>query len=351
MMDNLKVGNVYKNVLIGKDNYLFLYDGGQQQIAHLIGEKYPSVESVCNFYENIYNRQLYCKFKNIKYLHLIYPSKPVICINKLPEDLADKVNSLYYYQYYKFIKNRDFIFINNQCINVKEIKEKIFYPYFLLKNLNNDNSVFRILDTHCNDYGFIHIAKYILSLLNLENNVEYFFAKKQQKIGGDLANMIKSDLKVDEVIYSYSPPKNINIKNEITIDNRIFLPGNSNTIKICHNPNSIYTQRLLIFGDSFINTTIIFLKPFFRDILYIRSTTFQTDIIELFSPDVIISSNAERYLSKVENDKNSNMYLMELYGDKNYHPTHDFKAALTAQLSYKHHKNIYDDWINNINKN
>lgn len=205
-MDNLMPGYIKNNVLVGKDNYLFLYDGGQQQFAYLVGEKLPSIESVCNFYENIYNRQLYCKFKSIKYLHLIYPSKPVICTNKLPNFLSDKVNSLYYYQYYKFIKNRDVIFINNKCINVKEIKEKLFYPYFLLKNLNNDNPVFRILDTHCNHYGFIHIAKYILSLLNLENNVEYFFAEKQQKIGGDLSNMIKSDLKVDEVIYSYSPP-------------------------------------------------------------------------------------------------------------------------------------------------
>lgn len=58
------------------------------------------------------------------------------------------------------------------------------------------------------------------------------------------------------------PPHNINIKNELTIYNRIFLPGNKNTIKICYNPNAIYKYRLLIFGDSFINETIMFLKPF-----------------------------------------------------------------------------------------
>lgn len=86
-MKNHKEGTILNNVLIGKEGYFFLYNGGQEQFTFLLGEKTPSQASIKNFIENIESRLIYLKNKNINFNHIIFPSKPVIKKKTFPKNL------------------------------------------------------------------------------------------------------------------------------------------------------------------------------------------------------------------------------------------------------------------------
>ncbi|WP_278362525.1 hypothetical protein, partial [Stutzerimonas kunmingensis] len=134
-------------------------------------------------------------------------------------------------------------------------------------------------------------------------------------------------------------------------NNRASLPGNTNNICILHNKDSLTKKRILIFGDSFIQQTLRFLSPVFRDVVYVRSATFQPDMVELMSPDIVISSTAERYLCQIESDENSKSMLFTHYGKDNYSPPTSFSEAYKAQFSYRHHKSYYNQWIKKLIEN
>lgn len=134
----------------------------------------------------------------------------------------------------------------------------------------------------------------------------------------------------------------------LTFDNRASLPGNTDNVCIVHNPESITRKRLLIFGDSFIKYALPFFAPVFRDVVYVRSATFQSDMVELMAPDFVISSNAERYLCKVEADSASKPMLFTHYGKANYVPPPEFSEAYAAQLSWRHHRGTYEAWARKL---
>ena len=129
-----------------------------------------------------------------------------------------------------------------------------------------------------------------------------------------------------------------------------FLPGNTNNVRLDFNAQAVSKKRLLIFGDSFMKQTLKFFAAAFREVLYIRSSVFQYDIVEMYAPDVIISSNAERYLSLVESDENSDGIIFAHYGDDQYKPPEAFVSAYKAQLSYRYHRNLYDAWLKKVDK-
>ena len=71
----------------------------------------------------------------------------------------------------------------------------------------------------------------------------------------------------------------------------------------------------MLFGDSFIKTMLHLFAHDFRTILYIRGPYFQPDMIELFAPDVLITSETERYLAGVDHDNNGPSLLFEGAGN------------------------------------
>ena len=182
-------------------------------------------------------------------------------------------------------------------------------------DLNRTEPVFRTLDTHMTDFGSMAITQHVLHRWGLQYDTDRFFTVFQCNEAGDLSKMLGTEDKSTE--NSLRPKFYFQI-----FDNRTALPGNTNNVRIIHNPESTTNKRILIFGDSFINFSLIFFSPIFRDIVYVRSATFQSDMVELMAPDFVISSNAERYLCKVEADAASKPMLFMHYGKANYvsHP-------------------------------
>lgn len=316
-------GDIRNNVLCGHEDYLFLFDGGQNQFDYLVGDRIPTTEAVANFFDNLEQRQRYCESRGIAYLHILFPSKPVVATDKLPSPWRERVRSLFLSRY---VATRSEAWPSCLC-----------YPRDLLRELDTERPVFHALDTHLTDYGSLAVARLALQKLGLDYDPAGYFTESASELSGDLARMLGSPVTVAGIrIYPDLPA--------FLFDNRRALPSNTHNMAVMHNPHAASERRLLIFGDSFIKEALHYLAPCFRDIVYVRSTTFQADLVENIGPDVVISSNAERYLSNVVSDRDSHSLLMALYGVGSYTPSTEFRKALTAQLAWRHHRGVYEQW-------
>lgn len=318
---------INNDVLHGSDDWLFLYNGSQKQFDYLTGELLVGSESIQNFSTNINERFYFCKNRNIKYQHLVFPCKPVVKRELLPE-AHNNIESIYLKYYAREVG----------C------EANILYPLDDLRKVDSIHSTFHKYDTHNSSLGYLEVVKCSLNSLGfLFDFNDYISEIKIKKVGGDLAQMCSYSMKSDE--------EHLSLKNQdsvYTVGNREFLPSNTNDVFIVHNKKSISKKRLLVFGDSFVKGALRYYAIFFQEIFYIRSSFLHKDIADLYSPDVIITSNAERYLSNVKSDTSSRNFLLSLYGSTHYTPSSEYLNTFKACLSYKYHRSVYDEWVNSL---
>lgn len=319
---------IEKNVLIGKDNWLFLWSGGQNQFDYLRGLLEVDQQSIENFTSNITLRKKYLSTRGIQYKHVVFPSKPLLKRKHIPKEYSN-IQSLFEKYYQK---------------NCSEISGDIIYPLERLVHTEKNHSTFHKLNTHNSDVGYYQISTEILNNLEIETISLEEIPSMNLQVSGDLAKMLNSPDKSTESFLKLP----FDMSESFTIGNQEFLPGNTNDVLISFNAQSLTTKRALIFGDSFFKGTIKFLKPYFKDILYIRSQHIHKEIIEGFSPDIVLSGNAERYLNKVESDSAASNFIMKLYGNKLYNPSASYIKALDAQLSFAFYPNTYKNWVASI---
>ena len=84
--------DIKKDVLSSR-GYKYLYQGGHRQFDYLIGKRQPSQSSINNFVQNIRSRKSYCEQRGISYIHILYPSKPIVKKDYLPKELKSEVSS------------------------------------------------------------------------------------------------------------------------------------------------------------------------------------------------------------------------------------------------------------------
>lgn len=317
-------GDVVEGVLVGNDGWLFLWDGGQSQFKYLQGEPVART-SVESFTVNIASRKAICAQRKIPYIHIVFPSKPTVLPDLLPEKISGSVKSLYKRHYESHI---DAAGLQNTCI----------YPQDFLIEKNKIHPVFIKDDTHNSSFGCTHLAQLIIESLGWDHDPFLHLTQVEAPRKGDLAQMagIDNALNIDFYINRAG--------NFHSWDNLSALPGNTDNIVITHNPLSASQRRLLVVGDSFVKSCLEALSTYFRDILYMRADKFQFDVIDLFSPDAVVTSNAERYLCRVEPDAMAQSVLMRTYGRSDYNPGAEFCDALRAQLAYGPYPEQYRQW-------
>lgn len=310
------------NVLVAYDGYYYLYSGGQKQFAYLQGKRSPSDKSIASFVRNISARKKYCKSKNIRYRHMVFPSKPVVVSEFLPKEYT-AVRSLFEEKYQSSLSGLP-----------------ILYPKELL--MQSSVPTFHKTDTHCNLDGNLLLSELIIT--QFDRQVDYStLVRLEADFVGDLGKMINLDLS-EKIVKSQYPKRN----QVIAFNNKKELPGNTNDVSIWKNCDKNIEGRLLIFGDSFSKACLPYLYQSFSDVIYIRSSFFHRDIVELLAPDCILTTNAERYLKNVNCDSTANNFLLELYGKSEYSPQKGFLDAFKAQLSFRYYNEIYNNWISSL---
>lgn len=219
-----------------------------------------------------------------------------------------------------------------------DLPDYLHYPLAQLTEAHRRQPMYHKLDTHLSFPGRLEATRIILRALDVDAIPECHVLQKNHAFGGDLARMLGSaETSVEKII----SPAFGRVRYH---DNRAALTGNTNNIIICHNDASVLDKTLLIVGDSFIALCLKLLSVFFRDIIYLRSANFQADAVDLFHPDIVLTSNAERYLSAVLPDDQSESILFSNYGAEAYRPDPGFAEALRAQAARRHHPRVYDRW-------
>ena len=319
-------GCVINNVLIGESNQLFLFEGNYNQFSYLTSQKAVVTASKKNFLDNILKRKSFADKHSISYLHVIFPCKPLVIRGKTPEPYRQNIRSLFLQAYAPLFSNRD------------PLKERGLYPLASLIREQSQRDCYWANDTHINAAGqlcvYQEIGKHIPDISTTFPMLRIVEELRQ----GDLGLMLGNAEPLPSLCFPWTGEL-------LTYSNTSALPSNTGDIVITQNLLSRTQRRLVLFGDSFIKTMLHLFAHDFRTILYIRGPYFQPDMIELFAPDVLITSETERYLAGVDHDKNGPSLLFESFRERSdYKPSQDFQSALSAQLSYRSHQRITQHW-------
>lgn len=309
-------------VLVGAGENLFLFAGEHHKFEFLTGRRKPTAQDIANFVGNLEDRAAYCAYRKIPYVHLVFPAKPVVLRSLVPAPWREEIQSL---------------FLSSYAPALAASAAGAVYPLEELAAADHQSRVFRLRDTHLTDHGSFTVADLLLRRWGRSYTLADHFTAGQQMVSGDLGLMLGDGRSTPE---KTAEPQ----RAPLVFDNHLFLPGNTGNLAVLRNQPAESRGRLLIFGDSFIKESLKFLLPAFKEILYVRSATFQADIVEQFGPDAIVTSNTERYLSDVRSDRESRSFLLDFHGSTTYAPSATFVAALKAQLSWTHHRAEYLSW-------
>lgn len=322
---------IKNDVLFGKEGWLFLFQGAQKQFDYLTGVKKIDKQNIDNFTENIISRKAFCDLNEIKYMHIVFPSKPLLKTKYLPDDYKN-VDSLFNKYFAKKIDNA----------TDGKSSTYLFYLLEFLKSIESNYSTYKKLDTHMTDRANFDTCNYLLGKCNVKTTKDSTVNTTSES--GDLCNMT-SQFEVSDEEYISNNAQHI-----YEVGNVYALRSLTNEVYITHNEFATSKNRLLIFGTSSIRQFITHLRHNFIDILYIRSSFMHYDIINLYKPDVIFTTSAERYLSHIDSDKEANNFLLDLYGKENYKPATEYLNAFRAQLSFNDAFHRYEGWKKRVEK-
>lgn len=287
--------------------------------------------SVENFVSSLKSRRTICAERRLPYMHMVFPSKPVVMTEYLPEPLSGKVHSLFGRHYRSAVEHAG---LGDICL----------YPEEMLKAEKSSKQIFMPHDTHMAATGCAMFSELMIRTLGWTHDPQANMDTVKKHWLGDLAIMAGTNESVEE---DFLRP---NSRCAQLWNNRPSLTGNTGNIMIMHHPHAASSKRLLAIGDSFMARNLASLSTFFRDILYVRSPGFQPDLLDLFAPDAVITGNAERYLCRVAPDTEAESVLLYSYGLSNYSPAPDFTAALRAQLAYKPYPDHYQRWRQQVGR-
>lgn len=313
---------IKNDVLIGKEGYLFLWGGRQREFSYLTGREVPDHSSIAAFRKNIEARNRFANELGIEYCHLVFPTKAMLKGDYLPDGM--KLDSLYLSHFYT---------------------DSVIYPQAAVADMERSRSTFRVLDTHMTDAGSLAIVKVLFGELYqafLDSGGVY--AERHVKYSGDLANMAGIEAAVDEITLEPLTFGGGKISHR-EVNNFKQLKSNGGGVSITYCPDSISPKRLLVFGDSFFVALLPLLRPLFREIFYIRSEALKKELVYLYKPDVVVTANAERYLSRVLPDQESGFLFFDDMRKSFYAssegPDDKFLGTLRGVLSKEYDKVAY----------
>jgi hypothetical protein len=302
-----------KNVVIGKDSFLFLFNGGHNVHDYHTRTRVPSPESINAVTTNFSSRKEYCKNKDIHFLHVLFPNKQAALPSLYPVEISSVSE--------QFLSSHDY---GDELLSMDPFLEALGKEAWLKT------------DTHLNQKGFALSAVRIAEILLKEDLKQYFEALTQRSFvrarRGDLSIMLGDDginESEEEVLYQLH-------WNQYQFNNSL-AGGNNGLIDILINGNAIKDARLLMFGDSFGRCCASFLSYFFTHVFFCRTPFLHDEIADAYKPDYIVTQSIERYLPSTTLDDERPIFL--LYptlgkAGKAFEGDRAFFEALNGELSY-----------------
>lgn len=269
-------------VLIGRDDQLFLIGGNHAVLEFLTGERRPSAASVQTFHANISARKAACAEAGIAYTHVVFPD-PLVTL----EDWHDHdVQSLY---------QRDYASQADP-----QLARAICYPLEVLRGRKDCQLTY---DSHYSALGNLAVARQVLmqfpGALPKLPDIETWDTVVTHN---DLLRRIDPTATAQQK--QKAPPAAGATRVNNGLQNR-----QNGIMDIVTSPNAITDKTLLIFGDSFLRQLINAFSYMFAKVVFCRTPYFHSEMVPAVAPDVIVTGNAERYLSNCKSDAERSHFL------------------------------------------
>lgn len=296
------------DVIIGRDDVMFLATSIHNILEHLTGKREILPESIDNFRRNIENRSSWCRERGIAYRHVIYPDKSTVMKSYFPVNGTRSFSDRYCHLFDE---------------NVIDLSE----------HLPDSDTHFLRTDTHLNFSGKIDTTLAVMREFQVFNDSEVRYRLMEcrgqsYEYLGDLGSKVVP--KQTEVHFRVVNRAVKVFNNQVGANDGLTIVAfNLDLLK------SKESRRLLVFGDSFIERAILLFACFYSEILFCRTRYFHDEIAIMFKPNHIITESAERYFSHVRLDNAATRFNL-LYGLRgiDYSKDQDFYKAYNASLSY-----------------
>lgn len=298
------------NVLIYKNKIAYLIGGSHAILKYATGQLSPSEISIRNFSENITARAVNANISGSQYLHVIFPDKQSVEEEHFPFKPLIKLGDLYLDK------------VNCSTRNF------IIYPVKHLQAISTNS--FLPLDTHLSDTGSRFVLELILNKLGIAPNPSLSTIEQctnERKLrSGDLGSKLSPPLFAESLHLKPSwPLQTYSSSNKY----------NDGAMDIIYSSNALSKKTILIFGDSFFRLMLPHFSCIFNKVIFLRSRFWHQEMFDLIKPDIVLTGNAERYLSEVSSDREAPAFYLypAIRGDINYYSDPHFLQALRAITS------------------
>jgi hypothetical protein len=279
------------DVILGKDKFLFLYQGGHNVYDFASGKRIPSPLSIQSFRSNIAARSSYLYRKGIKYVHLAMPDKQTA--------LAD---------YY--------ILDKPSCHNQTFLKDQETNPSFSYIDLTYyivslGSSAWLKGDTHLQGVASHAVASHVEKTINntSDTEIDAHSSATQTLVNGHVGDLSS---KLVNTPYFFTETKYGFRRPWIAKTYQNSIPGGNNGLIDIHRckPEKQEKPRLLFFGDSFGREVAWYMSSFYSITMFCRTPFLHYEIVAAYRPDVVITQSIERYLPSTEPDISAPNFLL-----------------------------------------
>jgi hypothetical protein len=272
--------------IAGRGDQLFLSGGNQRVEDYLFGIRQPTPQSYKNFEENLAGRKRLAESIGASYVHVVCCDKQSVYREEYPHQEFSPLGERY----------------RSSCPGAE-----FMYPVELLREARQTVDVYPTVDTHWSRAGELVVVSALLDRLGLADEAQTMrqhYADKAFEAGltsGDLGSKMNPVRFIQRLDYPERFAK-------AAMDNRF--GGNLGITKLVINPAAPSSRRLLVFGDSFLNSCLGLLSDPFRYLLFVRTPFMHPDAVMMFKPTHILTGNVERYLCHVAPDREAGCVLL-----------------------------------------
>lgn len=311
----MQLSQTQSNVLVGHDNFLFLCGGDHNPLAYCQGEKKVAPSSISTFWDNLQKRKQFVECRGALFGHIIAPCKHSVCSEVFPVEIETLLGELYL-----------------SSAPSGDLLSSVLYPVDTLSARFRD-CCYRV-DTHYRPLGTALLVSSVLKRLNLGNDLGILWQHISSGIDsvpdwpGDLGS-------------KFDPPRMekrllVQLPKSVVRYSSILEGGNNGIFDLYLNRSTdpLPLGRVMLFGDSYGRDMCALLASISREVLFLRTPFCHFDLVDAALPDLVITENAERYLSSVAPDDDRPLFfLFPFFRELNYRIPVDSAKALSAFFS------------------
>lgn len=272
---------IHPKVIEGAGQELFLATHKHYVEKYLVGDRPVSKTVLRNFACNLTARQKIADELGATFLHMVAPDKQSV--------------------YHQQTNIADLLCLGE--VFQQQTNADFFYPLEPLREAAASRRMYFKNDLHWNANGVLLVLGLLLEHLKhpnaqavLDSLSQRIVCKKNTALG--LGTLLMPPRVEDADVFNW---KNIGVKKA---SNHQSGGGGYGQIMLVNNPTS-HPKRILAFGDSFMLSMIYALSSAYSEILFVRSKVFHADLMRDYQPDILLTSNAEGYLCRVEDDRHA----------------------------------------------